>query len=89
MSPLANKLLVELAGSQRDFDTSDQPNPEPFDNPGNTPIIMTGNWTFLRIRNNLPKATPDDPSHILNVTVLDLRPDWGITQVYPSGARLV
>jgi hypothetical protein len=86
MSPLARKLVVELAGVQADFDPADQPKPEPFDAPGNTPVIKVNEWTFLRIRNNLTLDKPNDPSRILNVTVLDLRPDWGITQIYPSGA---
>jgi Caspase domain len=88
MSPLARKLLVELAGVQSDFDPVDQPKPKPFDDPGNTPSIKTGEWTFLRVHNNLSPGKPNDPSRILNVTVLDLQPDWGITQIYPSGAGL-
>jgi uncharacterized protein YbdZ (MbtH family) len=86
MSPLARKLVVELAGVQSDFDPVDPPNPKPFGDPGNTPTITEGEWTFLRIRNQLPPGDPDDPARILNVTVLDLQPDWGITQVFPSGA---
>jgi hypothetical protein len=38
------------------------------------------------VRNALPAGQPNDTSRILNVTVLDLQPDWGISQVYPSGA---
>ena len=78
MSPLSNKLVVELVGMQSDFDPVDMPEPEPFTDAGNTPILKEGEWTFLRIRNNSSK--------LLNITVLDLQPDWGITQIYPSGA---
>ncbi len=88
MSPLAHKLLVELVGVQSDYDPADEPNPEPFKDPGNTPTIRAGDWTFLRLRNNLLPGQPNDPSRILNVTVLDLQPDWGINQIYPSGAGL-
>jgi hypothetical protein len=66
----------------------DKPDPKPFEDPGNTPTIRAGDWTFLRLRNTLPPGEPNDPSRILNVTVLDLQPDWGITQIYPSGAGL-
>jgi len=52
------------------------------------PISATDEWTFLRVRNDLPPGKPNDPSRILNVTVLDLQPDWGIAQIYPSGASL-
>lgn len=86
MSPLARKLLVELSGVQSQYDPVDRPNPKPFDAPGNTPMIKEGEWTFLRIRNLLPPGQPNDPTQILNITVLDLQPDWGITQVFPSGA---
>jgi hypothetical protein len=86
LSPLARKLVVELAGVQSDFDPANQPQPTPFADPGNTPAITVGEWTFLRVRNALPAGQPNDTSRILNVTVLDLQPDWGISQVYPSGA---
>jgi hypothetical protein len=85
MSPLARKLLVELIGVQSNYDTADKPNPRPFEDPGNTPVIKEGDWTFLRIRNNLPPGKPNNPTLILNVSVLDLKPDWGIAQIYPSG----
>ncbi|MGZ4864913.1 MAG: caspase family protein [Halobacteriota archaeon] len=86
MSPLARKLLVELTGVQSEYDPADKPNPKPFEDPGNTPTLKEGDWTFLRMRNNLSPGEPNDSSRILNVTVLDLQPDWGITQIYPSGA---
>jgi len=87
MSPLARKLVVELAGKQSEYDPADKPEPQPFGDPGNTPTLSEGEWTFLRVRNTLsPGVEEDDPSRILNVTVLDLQPDWGIKQIYPSGA---
>jgi len=78
MSPLARKLVVELIGKQAEFDPADEPEPQPFKSEGNTPVLKEGEWTFLRVRN--------DSSEVLNVTVMDLQPDWGISQIYPSGS---
>jgi hypothetical protein len=78
MSPLAHKLVFELAGKQSDFDPADKPEPEPFSDPGDTPTLQEGEWTFLCVKNKSQK--------ILNITALDLQPDWGISQIYPSGA---
>ncbi len=75
-SPLAGKLLVELAGVQAGYDPQDRPEPQPFRDPGNTPVLKPGDWTFLRVKNI--------SQQVLNVTVLDLGPDWSITQIYPS-----
>lgn len=77
MSPLAGKLKVELTGYQKDYDPADKPQPQPFDDPGSTPVLQTGEWAFMRIQNNY--------SAVLKLAVLDLQPDYGITQVYPSG----
>jgi hypothetical protein len=85
-SPLAHKLFIELEGWQSDYDPADGPEPKPFLDPGNTPIVKVGEWTFLRIRNDQSPGKTNDPSRILNITVLDMQPDWGITQIYPSGA---
>jgi len=75
-SPLAGNLLVELAGVQAAYDPQDRPEPQPFRDPGDTPVLKPGEWTFLRVKNTSPQ--------VLNVTVLDLGPDWSITQIYPS-----
>ncbi len=80
LAPLAWKLVVELAGKQASYARGQAPHPQPFSEPGNTCILDVGEWTFLRIKNNYPKP--------LNITVLNLQPDWGIKQVYPSGAGL-
>lgn len=77
MSPLARRLVVELIGKQAEYDPADAPEPQPFEDPGRTPTLKEGEWTFVRIRNDSPQ--------VLNVTVLDLQPDWGVQQVYPSG----
>jgi len=86
MSPLARKLVVELVGVQAEYDPVDEPEPQAFDDPGGTPTIQVAEWTFLRVRNNMAPGRRNDPSRILNITVLDLQPDWGIQQIYPSGA---
>ncbi len=86
MSPLARKLEVELVGVQVDYDPADPPEPLPFDDEGHTPTLKVDQWTFLRVRNKMPPGRKDDPSRILNITVLDLQPDWGVQQVYPAGA---
>ncbi len=75
-SILTNKLLVELAGMQVDYDRQDRPQPQPFRDPGNTPVLKPGEWTFLRVKNT--------SSQVLNITVLDLGPDWSVNQIYPS-----
>jgi len=75
-SPLAGKLLVELAGVQAEYDPLDRPEPRLFRDPGNTPVLKPGEWTFLRVKNT--------STQVLNVTVLDLGPDWSIIQIYPS-----
>ena len=77
LSPLTGKLLVELVGVQKEYDPAEAPEPQPFNAPGNTPIIHVGEWTFLRVRNN--------SSRVLNVVAMDLQPDWGVSQVYPAG----
>jgi hypothetical protein len=77
LSPLAGKLVVELTGVQLDYDPGDRPEPQPFDDPGNTPALAIGEWTFLHVKNA--------SSRVLNVTALGLQPDWSIVQIVPSG----
>lgn len=78
LSPLARRLVVELIGKQANFDPLDMPDPQPFNDSGNTPKLKKGEWTFLKIANKTQK--------VLNITVLDLQPDRGISQIYPSGS---
>lgn len=42
----------------------------------------------LRVHNLIEPnpLDPNDPTRVLNITVLDLQADWGITQVFPAGA---
>lgn len=77
-SPLAGKLSVEIVGRQSNYTPGEKPAPAPFDLRTGTPTLAVGECVFLRITNN--------HSQVLNVTALDLQPDWGIRQMYPSGA---
>lgn len=79
-SPLAGKLSMEAVGRQTDFVLGEQPMPQTFYEAGDVPELKVGEWLFIRIRNCSKQA--------LNVAVLNLQPDWGITQIYPAGAAL-
>jgi hypothetical protein len=85
-SPAVRALSVELLGVQKDYDPVDGIQAEPFADPGNTPELEVGEWTFLRIRNNMRPnpRDPNDPSRILNITVMDMTPDWAVEQIYPE-----
>jgi len=74
-SPLARKLLVEWVGYQNEFEYGLKPDPIPFGSRNKTPTVRVGNWVFFRIKNL--------SDSLLNVAVLDLQPDWGISQVHP------
>lgn len=86
MSRLARKLGVEIVGVQLDYEPGDEPQPRPLNSQGDIPMINVGEWIFLRIRNELSSTFKNDPSRILNITVLDLAPDWSIKQIFPAGA---
>ena len=82
-SPLARKLIVEFVGKENsDYDPVNEAHPKPFDNPM-LPEVNNGEWAFVRIKNGFPEH---QPNNVLNITVLGLQPDWGIIQIYPSGA---
>jgi Caspase domain len=73
---MSQKLRVELIGSPSGGES------------GRTPTYLPGTKISLRVHNTL-QPNPhdiDDPTRILNVTVLDLQSDWGITQIFPAGA---
>ncbi len=82
-SPLARKLIVEFVGKEdSDYDPVNEAHPKAFDNPM-LPEVNNGEWAIVRIKNGFPEH---QPNNVLNITVLGLQPDWGITQIYPSGA---
>jgi hypothetical protein len=84
LSPLSRKFSVELVGLQADYKPGAPLHPQPFTEPQDTPTVKVGEWIFLRVRNHY--TTQDGIT--LNVTVLNLRPDWSIRQVFPSRSGL-
>jgi len=84
---LANKktplgsIVVELLGVQDVYDRTGRPDPLPGTR-GASVEMQVGQWTFLRISNR--------STVVLNISVLDLQPDWEITQILPEdgGANL-
>lgn len=74
-SPLSRKLSLEWVGYQNDFQPGDKPAPRHFRAGTTLPTVKVGTWIFLKIK-NLSES-------LLNVVVLDLQPDWGISQVHP------
>ena len=77
-SALTRELVIELTGVQEDYVAGDQPEPQPFEGDGHTHLVKDGEWTFLRIKNN--------HRQVVFITVLDLQPDWVISQIYPARA---
>lgn len=77
-SPLRRQLSVEVLGVQAEYVMGDKPAPRAFEKGAGFTTLRTGEWAFLKIQNN--------SSQVLNVTALDLRPNWSIRQIYPAGA---
>jgi Caspase domain len=86
-SPLSRKLVTELIEVSQDYEPGDDPNNylQPIESQGNSKIVKIGQKLVLRIKNSLPKET----KQVLNITVLDLQPDWGITQIYPTSGYFI
>ncbi len=55
---------------------------------GATPVFRPDQKAKFKVTNlQAPNpANPNDPARVLNICILDLQSDWGITQIYPSGA---
>lgn len=51
---------------------------------GGAPIYTQGDKVKMTITNLQSPGAANDPSRILNITVLDLAPDWSITQIFPA-----
>jgi hypothetical protein len=79
-SPLNGKLIVELLALPDDFDPTDRPDPKPYATAGAPVTLKPEQWTCLRVTNK--------SNHVLNLTVLDLQPDWRIIQVFPFDGNL-
>jgi caspase domain-containing protein len=75
-SPLAGKLAVDLLGVQADYDPWDLPEAQPGTEASSAIDLTIGQWTFLRIGNL--------SAQVLKFVMLDLQPDWGITQIHPG-----
>lgn len=72
-SQLARKVVVELVGKANAYVEGEKPILRRFKH---SPSVRNGEWVFLRLKNKYATA--------VNVTVLDLQPDWGISQIYPA-----
>lgn len=86
-SPLSNKLRVELFRLPPDYQRGDRPEPIPFDLTAGPPTVKVGEYFGIRIKNLLPELPPTETDPVrneLNITVLNLQPDWGISQIYPA-----
>jgi hypothetical protein len=75
LSVVSRKLIVDVLGWQKNYVVEEKPRPKSFKGPY---VVKHGEWVFLRVRNEY--------SEVLNITVLDLQPDWGIAQMYPKRA---
>lgn len=84
MSPLLHKFSVDLLGVQSDYKAGGRRPPHPIPVAHGTPSVKIGDWIFFRAQNHYTTAE----GITLNVTVLNLRPDWSIQQVFPSRAGL-
>lgn len=78
-SPLAGKLFVEVVGGQTAPAVVTMAESQP-DAASRVPTFTVGDRLVVRIRN--------DYSEVLNITVLDLSPDWAVTQIHPARAGL-
>lgn len=72
-SPLSQALDIELLKAAPDYEPGDPPEYEPL---RESTVLDVGQYVFLRIKNKSRRE--------LNIVVLDLQPDWGISQIYPS-----
>ena len=70
---LARKITVELIGKATEYVEGKKPHMRSVKN---RPRVNNGEWAFLRVKNNYSTA--------VNITVLDLQPDWAISQIYPA-----
>jgi len=75
LSPLAGKLQLTFLGKQMGYEPGEQPEPEPLAEADGNPVVKPEEWIFLSIKNA--------SQFTLNVTALNLAPDWSITQVFP------
>jgi hypothetical protein len=80
-SDLSQKLVIDLFKTPDNWEPGDRlKDLQPFESDGNVKLIKAGQRVVLRVKNTFS----EDSKKVLNVTILDLQPDWGITQIYPS-----
>jgi caspase domain-containing protein len=84
-SDIKGKLLVDLFAVRSDFESGDKPDLQNLETEGNVKKTKVGQKLLLRLSNTFSR----DSGRVLNVTVLDLQPDWGITQVYPNNGYYI
>jgi hypothetical protein len=77
-STISQKLVVELVERPKDFVPGEPTKPQNYNSLGQSVAVHQEDWAFLRIANGY--------SAVLNITVLDLQPDWGISQIFPGRA---
>jgi hypothetical protein len=78
LSPLARGLDVAFTAWSEDHEPGEPFAGLPLAHSANVPVLRPGWWIALRIRN---RATVP-----LNVSLFDLQPDWGVTQIWPADA---
>lgn len=77
VSPLRGKIQIELLILPDDFD-------EALDDPGKVGKLLSGPVYGLKVGQKACLRISNLSANRLNVAILDLQPDWGITQVYPA-----
>jgi hypothetical protein len=70
------KLDVKLFHYQDNFESKKDSELKPIESLGNVTTLKTGEEVVARIYNNSQQP--------LNITALDLQPDWGISQIIPD-----
>lgn len=53
---------------------------------GGAPIFKPDEKAKMTVKNTQTPGQANDPALVLNITILDLAPDWSITQIFPAGA---
>lgn len=77
-SALRGRVRVSLGRLPKDYRRDQPVQPKAFRASENPPTLADGEWICVAIENSSRQA--------LNVGVLDLAPDWSITQVHPAKA---
>jgi hypothetical protein len=72
-SPLARAITFEASGAAP---RGEEARPRRSNTPGHTPTLRPGDWLYLSLKNISDRA--------FNITLLDLRPDWSIKQIFPA-----